>query len=238
MVYGLIPAAGKGVRMLPLTDEVPKPLIKVYGKPMIEYSIDQLKNMGVEEIVVALHYKKDEIRDYLESKDFGVDITFSYPDKLLGLAYSIYSAKDIIDDTFVVHLPDNIFTQKCRYALDAHHKEGASVTMIVERGDPEGRYETLKMNGNVILDIIEKADVSFGYRGTGIYIFEPSFFEYCRAEECSERGEFELQTVIKRMIGDGKKVVGIEIRGGRLEITTKDDIDMVENKLGLMDTNG
>ena len=60
MVIGLIPAAGRGERLRPLTDEVPKPLIRVCGKPLILYAIEHLNAMGVDEIIVALHYKKEK----------------------------------------------------------------------------------------------------------------------------------------------------------------------------------
>ncbi|HIE41448.1 MAG TPA: nucleotidyltransferase family protein, partial [Candidatus Aenigmarchaeota archaeon] len=199
-VYGLIPAAGRGERLKPITDRIPKPLIRIRGKPLIQYAIEHLQTMGIDDIIIALNYKKDDIKAFLDSQEFDVSITYCYPDKLLGLAYTVYSARDYIDRTFVTHLCDNIFTHNCKYALNKHLRSGAEVTLVVEKGDPEGRYETIRLVGNRITDIIEKAKISYGYRGTGIYIFEPTVFEYCKKVKRSKRGELELQDAIKMMI--------------------------------------
>lgn len=223
-VVGLIPAAGKGERLRPLTDTFPKPLIKIRGKPLIQYTIEHLRSMGINEIIVALYYKKEEIKEFLDSQDFDVSLYYCYPDKLLGLAYTVCSAREFISGTFVTHLADNIFTENCRYALQEHIKGNAEATLLVERGEPEGRYETIRLDGNRITDIIEKANISYGYRGTGIYIFEPLIFEYCANVKRGERGELELQDAIKMMILDGRKVLGILLRRTRIEITTAEDI--------------
>lgn len=223
-VVGLIPAAGKGERLRPLADTTSKPLIKIYGKPLIQYAIEHLRSMGITEIIVALHHKKEEIKAFLDSQDFGVSLDYCYPDKLLGLAYTMYSARDFINETFVTHLADNIFTENCRYALQEHIKRNAEATLLIERGEPEGRYETIRLDGNKVTDIIEKANISYGHRGTGIYIFEPLIFEYCANVKKGERGELELQDAIKKMILDGRKVLGVLLRGMRVEITTAKDI--------------
>lgn len=230
MVIGLIPAAGRGERLRPLTDKIPKPLIRVCGKPLILYAIEHLNAMGVDEIVVALHYKKERIIEFLSQSN--MQIKYCYPDKLLGLAYTIYSAKNLINETFIVHLADNIFMDNCKYVLDEHIKRRADATLLVERGDPEGRYEAIRLERGRILDIVEKADFSYGYRGTGIYIFEPIVFEYCKDVKKSDRGELELQDAIKNMIDDGRRVFGVLLKGRRVEITTEKDIRRAEEMMG------
>ena len=234
-IIGLIPAAGKGERLHPLTDTIPKPLIKIRGKPLIQYAIEHLRSMGITEIVVALYYKKEEIKEFLESKDFDISLYYCYPDKLFGLAYTVCSARDFISGTFVTHLADNIFTENCSYALQEHINGNAEATILVERGEPEGRYESIRLDGNRITDIIEKANISYGYRGTGIYIFEPLIFEYCAEIKEGERGELELQSAIKMMILDGRKVLGVLLRGMRVEITTAKDIYKAELYLEAME---
>lgn len=223
-VVGLIPAAGRGDRLRPLTDTIPKPLVRIRGKPLIQYAIEHLQSMGISEIVVALHYKKEEIKEFLDSKDFDCSLHYCYPDRLFGLGYTVYSARDFINETFVTHLADNLFTENCKYALEEHIKSNAEATLLIERGEPEGRYETIRFDGNRVIDIIEKANISYGYRGTGIYIFEPQIFDYCAVMKESERGELELQDVIKKIILDGEKVLAVLLKGVRIEITTASDI--------------
>lgn len=227
-VIGLIPAAGKGERLRPLTDTFPKPLIKIRGKPLIQHAIEHLQSMGITEIVVALHYKKEEIKNFLDSQNFGVALHYCYPDKLLGLAYTVCSARDFINGTFVMHLVDNIFTESSMYALEEHIKNHAEATLLVEKGNPEDRYETIQLEGKKIVDIVEKSKISYGYRGTGIYIFEPSIFRYCRKVKESERGELELQDAIRIMMKDKKKIFPALLKGTRVEITTIDDIKGAE----------
>jgi len=231
-IVGLIPAAGRGKRLRPLTDKTPKPLIEICGKPLIMYAINHLCSIGVKEIIIALHYKKNKIKKFLESIKLNVPIKYCYPDELLGLAYTIYSARELISSTFVVHLADNIFTENCRYAIEEHIRKNADATLVVEKGDPENRYETILMKNSKILDIVEKAKFSYGYRGTGIYIFEPTIFKYCEGLRESERGEIELQDAIKNMIKNGKNVFGVPLKGKRVEITTEEDIKRAERTLG------
>ncbi|MFC1741058.1 nucleotidyltransferase family protein [Nanoarchaeota archaeon] len=227
-IWGLIPAAGKGERLRPLTDEVPKCLVEVNGRTLLETAILTLKAMGVQKIAIAVSYMKEKIIEFIESKDFGIDIQFAYPDKLLGLAYSVYSAKDIVSGTVVMMLPDNIYTEDCKYALDKHISEGALVSLIVEEGDPENRYETIKLEGDMITDIVEKASFSYGWRGTAIYIFESGFFRYFDELEVSIRGETEFQDTIIQAVKDGEKVLGVKIKGRRYDITEPGDIAKAE----------
>ncbi len=223
-----------GERLKSITNEMPKPLIKIGEKPLIQITIESLKRVGVEKIVVILNYKKAMIKNYLNSTDWGIEIQYVYPDRLEGLAYSVLSAKDLIDRIMIMHLPDNIFITDYDYVLEEHIREKASATLLVEEGGPEDRYETILLEENRVRKIYEKAKFSYGYRGTGLYIFEPEIFDYCGKIEKSERGELEIQDAIEGLIKDDKKVIGVKIRGRRFEITTEEDVRTLRNlKLNL-----
>src|SRR5579862_3552021 len=101
---GMILAAGKGTRLRPLTDSVPKPLIDVAGRPMIAYPLEVLRQAGIAEVVINLHHHGGQIRAALgNGRAYGVDIIYSEEDPILDTGGAIAAARTYLaDDTFVV----------------------------------------------------------------------------------------------------------------------------------------
>jgi 8-oxo-dGTP diphosphatase len=109
-LIGIIPAAGRGTRMAGLTSELPKALIEVKGRTLIEQAIESLKSVGVSKIVVVTGYRGEMMRDFVSARDFGVKIDFAFQERQLGLAHAIACAADQITTDFVVLCPDNIYS--------------------------------------------------------------------------------------------------------------------------------
>ena len=107
---GLIPAAGKASRMRDLS--LPKALIEIVGRTLLERSIESLKSIGVSKIVVVVGHLENQILDFISTHDFGVEVTTAHQQQPLGLAHAISTAADQIDRDFVVLCPDNIYTDE------------------------------------------------------------------------------------------------------------------------------
>jgi NDP-sugar pyrophosphorylase family protein len=109
-LIGIIPAAGRGTRMAGLTSELPKALIEIEGRTLIEQAIESLKAVGVSKIVVVTGYRGEMMRDFVSARDFGVKIDFAFQERQLGLAHAIACAADQITTDFVILCPDNIYS--------------------------------------------------------------------------------------------------------------------------------
>ena len=94
-MYAVIMAGGKGTRIKSLEPNLPKPMIKICDKPVLEHQIDSLKNSGITDIVLVIGYLGDKIKEYFkDGKEFGVNITYINEDEPLGTAGSLYYLKD------------------------------------------------------------------------------------------------------------------------------------------------
>ena len=131
---GVVPAAGKGERLEPLTLAVPKELIRIGNKPVIEHVIDNLKACDVKDIMIVTGWKKGALLDYLGSgKRLGVNIFYRVQDEQKGIAHAVSHAKDWIgDEDFVVIYGDNYFkpAENISRAVKFHKEKGAAATLV------------------------------------------------------------------------------------------------------------
>ena len=111
-LIGIIPAAGKATRMGELGNDLPKALIEVEDRTLLESSIESLKTIGVSKIVVVVGHLEDKIIDFLSVHDFDVEISTVHQQRPLGLSHAIATAAEQITEDFVVLCPDNIFTDE------------------------------------------------------------------------------------------------------------------------------
>ena len=111
-LIGIIPAAGKASRMSDIGNALPKALIEIEGRTLLETSIDTLKSIGVSTTVVVVGHLGDKIVDFLSSRDFGIEVKIAHQEKPLGLAHAIATASNRIKSDFVVLCPDNIYTDE------------------------------------------------------------------------------------------------------------------------------
>ena len=111
-LIGIIPAAGKASRMGELGSALPKALIEVEGRTLLERTIESLKAMTVSKIVVVVGHLGNQIVDFVSTHDFGIEINTAHQETPLGLAHAIATAADQITSDFVVLCPDNIYTEK------------------------------------------------------------------------------------------------------------------------------
>ncbi|MCJ7445876.1 MAG: sugar phosphate nucleotidyltransferase [Methanotrichaceae archaeon] len=235
MIKGLIPAAGSGTRLGPFTNAIPKELLPVGEKAVIEHVVEAMKLAEVDEIAIVVSPHKHGISDYLGSgKRFGVKLTYVVQDERLGLANAVLSAEHVIDDRFVVVLGDNFFFPKS-FLIDLisyHSNENAEATLGVIEVEDVTRHGIIRSKGNYITDIIEKPspDLAPSKLGSaGIYIFEASIFDAIRRTKPGIKGEFHLPDSIKVMIDDKKKVIYKILDGIHIDVGTPMDLMKANN---------
>lgn len=242
MRQGLIPAAGAGTRLGPFTNAIPKELLPVGEKAVIEHVVEAMKSAGIEEIVIVVSSHKHGILDYLGSgKRFGVKLTYVVQDMRLGLANAVLAGEHVIDGRFIIVLGDNFFYPKSflNDLIRYHLSEKADATLGVADVKDVTRHGIIKPFANKIADIIEKpsrevAPTNLG--SIGIYIFENSIFDAIKKTRPGHNGEYQITDSIKIMIDEGKNVIYKKIDGFHIDIGTPQDL-MIANKIYLEGSN-
>ncbi len=181
----MILAAGFGTRLQPLTNTVPKALVPVAGRPLIEYGLLFLRSQGVTEVVINLHHLGEKIRTALgDGSLYGMQIFYSVEENLLETGGGVKNAQPLLDgDTFVVVNCDAIFDLDLQEVLRFHRQQQATATLVL-RPDPEaaayGLVETdrrgriRRLRGNPP----EVSEPLSAYMFTGLQILEPRVFDF------------------------------------------------------------
>lgn len=179
----MILAAGVGSRLDPLTRNVPKPLVPILNRPVMEYLIELLKKHGFDEIMVNLHYLGNQIESYFgDGSRFGVKIHWSHEDQLWGDAGSVKRVEDFFkDDTFIVIGGDDLTDMDLTKLVKTHRDKGALSTIALSLVDDPSEYGIVLMNEDSrITRFLEKpkGEVIFSNTAnTGVYVFQPEIFE-------------------------------------------------------------
>jgi len=181
----MILAAGLGTRLRPLTNIMPKALVPIAGRPLIEYSLLFLRSQGITEVVINLHHLGEKIRAALgDGSLYGMRIFYSPEDPLLETGGGIKNAQPLLGgETFVVINSDTILDLNLQEVL-AFHREKQSIATLVLRSNPDiDRYGVLQINdqGRIrcirehVLDVDESLS---SYMFTGLQILEPRIFDF------------------------------------------------------------
>ena len=180
----VVMAGGEGTRLRPLTSHRPKPLAPVLNKPIMEHIILLLKKHGITEIVVTLHYLADEIEGYFgDGSEWGVHLIYSVEDIPLGTAGSVKQAEQYLnDDTFVIVSGDALTDINLTQAILFHEKRQAAATIILSHvPNPLEFGVVITDDDGRIRRFLEKpswGEVFSDTVNTGMYILEPSVFDY------------------------------------------------------------
>ena len=229
---GLIPAAGMGTRLHPVTLAIPKELLLVGDKAIIEYVIEAMKKVGIVDITIVVGWKKHAILDYLGSgKRLGVRITYVVQDERDGLGKAVLAGQHVIgDESFLVVLGDDFFypTSFLEDILRKHESSDAVATVGVAEVEDVSRHGIIKPGeGNVIVDMIEKPSVEDApskLGAMGVYVFDAGIFDAIRRTKPGHKGEIQLTDAISGFIREGKKVCFETISGHHIDVGTLEDL--------------
>ncbi len=174
-------AGGKGTRLRPITDEIPKPLIPVQGKPVIEHVIDLFKRSGIRDIIISVGYKADKIRDALgDGRRLGVSITYIEETQPLGTAGPLRLAKPFLTGTFVMCNADELKDIDLNAMYLFHKEVNALATIALTTVDDPSSYGVAKLQGSKIQEFIEKpkkGSAPSNLISAGLYILEPDVID-------------------------------------------------------------
>lgn len=193
----IILVGGEGLRLRPLTCNIPKPMVPIVNKPFLEHMVDNLKRHNISEIILAICYLPEMIQDHFgNGSNFGIKMMYTFEHTPLGTGGAIKNAEPFIDDTFVVCNGD-IFTDiDLTDMIQSHRLHKAQATIALTPIEDPTAYGVVEIDGECMVKaFIEKPlleNVTSNLINAGTYIFEPEILEYIPADihNMVERGLF------------------------------------------------
>lgn len=229
---GVILAAGTGGRIRPLSLSVPKPLLPVCNKPIMQYQIEEMKKIGIKHIIIVIGHLKNKIEEcFKDGKKLGVKISYVEQKQALGIAHAIGQLENYIQNPFLLWLGDIFFIpQNIGLLLKTFKEKRACGVLAVKKEDD---YHLLKKNFAVITDkanrvkrVIEKPRyLHSNLKGCGIYLFDLNIFDAIRrTPRTAMRDEYEITNSIQILIEDGLALYPAEVIKWDMNITFAADL--------------
>lgn len=202
----VIMAGGLGTRLLPLTKEIPKPMLKIGNKPMLETIIKQLKSYGYTNIVICLNYKGHIVENYFnDGSNFGVNIKYVKEEKRLGTAGAIRLASKYLNKSFFVINGDILTKLNFERMIKYHQEYENLITIGTRKYELQIPYGVIDIKEETVTELKEKPYMSFFVSG-GIYCLEPEVIEYIPKDEY-----FDITQLINLLLAKGMKIGGFPI---------------------------
>lgn len=213
----VILAGGLGTRLQPYTTFLPKPMLPLGEKPLLEHLIDWNRKNGIKSIVLCVSYLRKTIEDYFEDgKRFGVDIEYAIANRPLATAGQLKTAQQFIDDTFVCMYGDSIYDFPLRSMVSQHKRKKSFITMSLfeyKTKLPYGVIETTS-NGKVTA-WNEKPEISANIN-IGCYVMEPQTFDFI-----PENKPYGMDDVVKKAMSKKRLVSSYITKKGFMDIGDK-----------------
>jgi dTDP-glucose pyrophosphorylase len=223
----ILMAGGLGTRLRPLTEDVPKPLLKVGNKPILETIIENFAKYGFVNITISVNYKADMIKEYFgDGSDLGVNIDYIEETKRLGTAGALSLIKERPQEPFFVMNADLLTNVNFEHLLDFHLMEHSVATMCVREYDYQVPYGVIETDGSRIISIEEKPVHKF-FVNAGIYTLSPQVFEYIPKNKF-----YDMPTLFEDIIKDDLKSISFPIHEYWLDIGRMSDFEQAQNEYG------
>jgi NDP-sugar pyrophosphorylase family protein len=232
----MILAAGEGRRLRPLTERIPKALVEVGGKPLVEYAIDNLVRYGgVHDVVVNLHHLGEQIRDRLgDGSRFGLRIHYSEERTLLGSGGGIVHARELLGaGTFVTLNADTIIDIDLALVLAYHRERGAAATLVLRKDPRMAEFGLLHTDasGRIVRFLKHERPGASGpaepFMFTGVQVLEPRVFDYMPGH-----GAFSITEITyPRMLHANEPLFGYPFEGPWITVGTPQELAAAEAEI-------
>jgi len=226
----VILAAGRGIRMRELTAELPKPMIEVRGKPVLQYILKGLRNAGIRDCLIVVGYRADAVRDFFrDGSRYNLAIQYRTQTVQDGTGRVVALAHDFVADRPFILGYGDILVEPANYKRLVDLPNDIEAMLTVTRGEDVSKGGAVFVNeGMELVDIREKVQPVAGigdagsrdhrsglqpFYNAGLYAFRPSIFDFTAKLKPSPRGEYELTDAIRDLALSGKKVKAIEVTG-------------------------
>ncbi len=222
-MIAVILAGGLGTRLKPFTEVIPKPLLPIGEKAVLEIQIEHLKRYGFDKIYLATNYRSDYIENFFgDGSRYGVKLIISREDKQLGTVGPLSLLKSALTEPFILMNGDilsNInFNEFYNFAINNKSKLTVSIKRIVMPYE----FGNIFFNGNFVTGIEEKPDL-ITYALAGIYVISPDLFDYIPDKEY-----FGMDKLIHKMLNEKDPIAKYELKDYWLDIGRIDDYEIAQ----------
>lgn len=221
-LQAVIMAGGRGSRLFPLTENVPKPMLHVGEQPLLEIIIKQLRDSGVKHVNVTTHHCAEKIEEHFgDGREWGIDLRYVAEDRPLGTAGSL-GLLDVPQETTLV-INGDILTRVDFQAMYAFHRaQGADLTVAVRQYDVQIPFGVIECEGTAVRRLKEKPVLNF-FVNAGIYLLEPVVYQHLVTGE-----RMDMTDLIQALLNRGRQVASFPIREGWLDIGQPADYEQAQ----------
>ena len=211
-------AAGRGTRMRELTSDIPKPMLVVRGRPILQHIIDGMRDAGVREVLIVVGWRADVVRDFFgDGANVGVRVEYTTQVVQDGTGKVVELARDFCGaDPFLLSYGD-ILVEPSNYHRLAFPTDDVEAIISVKRNEDVSKGGAVFVNERFeMTDLREKpqpGEPTSPWYNAGIYMFRPSIFDFTAKLQRSPCGEFELTDAIRDLAFSGQKVQELELTG-------------------------
>lgn len=222
----VIMAGGKGTRLRPYTENCPKPMLPVAGKPILQHIIERAQSQGFSRFYLSLNYLGDMIRDHFgDGSALGATITYVTEDEPLGTAGALSLIDPRPDTPFVVTNGDVLTDIDYRELIEFRERLDAQAVMAVRRYDWTNPYGVVEMEGVDISGFAEKP-VTRSHINAGVYAFDPGALDHLEAQR-----HCDMPTLFDRLREKGRRTVAYPMHEPWLDVGRPDDLERANQKL-------
>jgi NDP-sugar pyrophosphorylase family protein len=235
----MIMAAGVGSRLMPLTEDIPKPMVPMVNRPLMEHIVTLLVRHGLDQIISNLHYHADTIYNYfLNGKKFNADMYYSREEELMGTAGGVKKCSWFLDDTFVIVSGDALTDADLTLLVSEHKKRGALATIALKEVEEVEQFGIVITDENGRIHSFQekpaKEAALSNKANTGIYVFEPEIFNHIPDQQFYDFGK----QVFPYLVEIGAPFYGIKIGNywcdvGNLDTYRQSHTDILAGKVNV-----
>jgi len=224
-VQAVIMAGGYGKRLRPITEELPKPMLPVGDRPLLERIIEQLRQAGVHRANITTHYLPEKITSYFgDGHDFGIELHYVTEDRPLGTAGAL-GLMEQPDEPLLVVNGDILTRVDFRAMLAFHREHGADLTVGVRQYELQVPYGVIECDGPRVRRLREKPSLGF-LVNAGIYLLEPSVYRYIPSGQ-----RFDMTDLIERLLAEERMVVSFPIVEYWMDIGQLEDYEKAQEEI-------
>lgn len=211
---------GLGKRLRPLTNDIPKPMLKVGNKPIVESIIEGFKQYGYTNFIFSVNYKKEVIQDYFQNGNImGISIDYIEEKKRMGTAGALSLLENRPTEPFFVMNGDLLTQVNFDQLMQFHQEQNAVATMCVREYEYQVPYGVIETDGVELISIKEKP-IHRSFVNAGIYVLSPEVFEYIPVDTF-----YDMPSLFEALINQGKKTSVFPIHEYWLDIGRVDDFN-------------
>jgi UDP-N-acetylglucosamine diphosphorylase / glucose-1-phosphate thymidylyltransferase / UDP-N-acetylgalactosamine diphosphorylase / glucosamine-1-phosphate N-acetyltransferase / galactosamine-1-phosphate N-acetyltransferase len=214
----VILAAGKGTRMRELTADLPKPMIKVRGKPVLQYIVEGLRDAGVRKFLIVVGYRADVVQDFFgDGSRYKIEVQYTTQEKQDGTGRVVDLAKSFSGNAPFILAYGDILVDATNYKRIVDLADDVEAIISVTRGEDVSKGGAVFVNDRMeLVDLREKpkpGEPTSPLYNAGLYAFRASIFDFTAKLKPSPRGEYELTDAICELAQSGRKVQALELTG-------------------------